>query len=75
MRSENDNHSRKMMDMVVPWKRRRGRPTRRGIDNTREDMTIHELTDDMTERRQYWKMMVNTGPQNKCRRYLKVRKV
>ena len=25
-------------------------------------MTIHELTDDMTENREYWKMMVNIGP-------------
>ena len=62
-RREYDNLSRKMMDMVVPGKRRRVRPTRRWIDNTREDMTIHELTENMTENRQYWKMMANTGPQ------------
>ena len=35
---------KKMMDMVVPGKRRRGRPGRRWIDNTREDMEIYELT-------------------------------
>ena len=51
------------MDMVVPGKRRRGRPRRRWIDNNREDMSKYELTADMTENRQYWKMMVKTGPQ------------
>ena len=43
------------MDMDVTGKRRRGRPRR-------EDMTKYELTADMTENRQYWKMMVKTGP-------------
>ena len=52
------------MDMVVLGKRRRGggRPRRRWIDNNREDMSKYELTADMTENRQYWKMMVKTGP-------------
>ena len=53
----------KMMDMVVPGKRRRGRPRLRWTDINREDMTKYELTADMTENRQYWKMMVKTGPQ------------
>ena len=35
----------------------------RWTDNNREDMTKYELTADMTENRQYWKMMVKTGPQ------------
>ena len=51
------------MDMVVLGKRRRGRPGQIWIDNTREDMKIYELTDDMTENRQYGKMMVKTVPQ------------
>ena len=63
-RREEDNLSRKIMDMVVPGKRRRGRPKRRWIDNNREDMSKYELTADMTENRQYWKMMVKTGPQS-----------
>ena len=62
-RREEDNLSRKIMDMVVPGKRRRGRPRRIWIDNNREDMSKYELTADMTENRQYWKMMVKTGPQ------------
>ena len=64
-RREEDNLSRQNMDMVVPGKRRRGRPRRRWIDNNREDnfMSKYELTADMTEDRQYWKMMVKTGPQ------------
>ena len=45
-----------MMDMVVPGKRKRR------IDNKREDMNECELTAEMTENRQYWKMMVKTGP-------------
>ena len=40
--------------------RTRGRPRRRWIDNNLEDMS--KLTADMTENRQYWKMMVKTGP-------------
>ena len=36
---------------------------RRWIDNNREDMNKYELTADMTEDRQYWKMMVKTDPQ------------
>ena len=51
-RREEDNVSRKIMDMVVPGKRRRGRPRRRWIDNNREDMSKYELTADMTENRQ-----------------------
>ena len=62
-RREEDNLSRKIMDMVVPGKRRRGRPRRRCIDNNLEDMSKYELTADMTENRQYWKLMVKTGPQ------------
>ena len=62
-RREEDNLSRKMMDVVVTGKRRRGRPRLRWADNNREDMTKYELTADMTENRQYWKMMVKTGPQ------------
>ena len=42
---------------------RRGRPRLRWTDNNREDMTKYELTADMTENRQYWNMMVKTGPQ------------
>ncbi len=48
--------------MVVPGKRRKGRPRRTWIDNYREDMSKYELTADMTENRQYWRMMVKTGP-------------
>ena len=40
---------KKMMDVVIPGKRRRGRPRVRWTDNNREDMTR--------------KMMVKTGPQ------------
>ena len=47
-----------MMGMVVPGKRRRG-----WIDNNQENMTKYELTVDMTEYRQYWKMMVMTDTQ------------
>ena len=62
-RREEDNLSRKMMDVIVLGMRRRGRPRLRWTDNNREDMTKYELTADMTENRQYWKMMVKTAPQ------------
>ena len=62
-RREEDNLSSQMMDVIVPGKRRRRRPRLRWTDNHREDMTKYELTADTTENRQYWKMMVKTGPQ------------
>ena len=62
-RREEDNLSRQMMDVVIPGKRRGGRPRLRWTDNNREDMTKYELTADMTDNRQYWKMVVKTGPQ------------
>ena len=36
--------SRKMMDMVVPGKRRKGRPRRRWFVNNREDINKYELS-------------------------------
>ena len=57
-RTDADNLSRQMMDMVVLGKRRRMRPQLRWTANNRKDMTKYELTADMTENRQYWKMMV-----------------
>ena len=42
---------------------KKGRPRWRWIDNTWDDTKKYELTDDMTENRQYWKTMVKTGPQ------------
>ncbi len=63
IRRRDEDLSRKIMDMVVPGKRRRGRPRRRWIDNNREDMSKYELRAHITENRQYWKMMVKTGPQ------------
>ena len=60
-RREEDNLSKQIIDVVVPGKRRRGRPILRWTDNNREYMTKYELTADMTENRHYWKMMVKTG--------------
>ena len=53
---KNDGHGRTGEEM-------KGWPRRRWIDNNREDMNKYELTADMTEDRQYWKMMVKTDPQ------------
>ena len=53
---KNDGHGR-------TGEEKKGRPRRRWIDNTREDMKKYELRADMTENRPYWKMMVTTGPQ------------
>ena len=44
---------------------KKGRPRRRWMDNNQEDMSKYELTADMTENRQYWKMVVKTGPQRR----------
>ena len=42
---------------------KKGRPRRRWIDNNMEYVNKYELTADMIENRQYWKMMAKTGPQ------------
>ena len=52
---KNDGHGRTRDE-------KKGRSRLRWTDNNREDMTKYELTADMTENRQYWKMMVKTGP-------------
>ena len=52
----NDGHGR-------TGEEKTGRPRRRWIDNNREDMNKYELTADMNENRQYWKIMAKTGPQ------------
>ena len=62
-RREEDNLSRKMMEMFAQGKRRRGRSRRSWINNTRDDMNKYELTADMTDNRQYGRMMVKTGTQ------------
>ena len=63
-RREEDNLSRKIIDMVVQGKiLKKGWPKQKLLDNTREDMKKYELTADMTKNRQYWKIMVKTGPQ------------
>ena len=41
----------------------KGRPRWRWVDNNREDVNKYKLTADMTENRQYWKMIVKIGPQ------------
>ena len=67
MRREEDNVSRKMIDMAVPGTRRRERPRRRWLDSTREYMKKYLkqylMTGDVIENRQYWKMIVKTDTQ------------
>ena len=63
-RREEDNLSRKLWTWLYR-EEKEGRPRRRWIDNTREDIKKYELTADMTENRQYWNMMVKTGPQRR----------
>ena len=53
--SRNDGHER-------IGEEKNGRPRRRWIDNNRRDMNKYELTADMSENRQNWKMMVKTSP-------------
>ena len=64
----------KMMDMVVPGQRRRERPTRRW-STTSGKIRENEMTADMTENRQYWQLMAETGPQRCGDGIVKVRKV
>ena len=73
-RKAEDNLSRKLMDMVVPGKRRRGRSKHRWLDNIGEDVEIYEMTNDMTEKQT---VLENDGEEQTqmCRWSLKVRKV
>ena len=54
LRKEGEDTPKKMLNMQVRGKRRRGRPKKRWWDNIREDMKEYKMTEDMAENGSVW---------------------
>ena len=61
MRRDQEYVGRKMMEMELPGKRRRGRPKRRFLDVVKEDMGEVGAKETDVEDRKMWKMMIRCG--------------
>ena len=58
MRRDQEYVGRKMMEMELPGKRRRGRPKRRFLDAVKEDMQEVGVKETDVEDRKMWRMMI-----------------
>ena len=61
MRRDQEYVERKMMEMELPGKRRRGRPKRRFLDVVKEDMKEVGMKEMDIEDRKMWRMMIRCG--------------
>ena len=61
MRRDQEYVGRKMMEMELPGKRRRGRPKRRFLDAVKEDMREVGAKETDVEDRKMWRMMIRCG--------------
>ena len=61
MRRDQEYVRRKMMEMELPGKRRRGRPKRRFLDVVKEDMGEVGAKETDVEDRKVWRMMIRCG--------------
>ena len=61
MRRDQEYVGRKMMEMELPEKRRRGRPKRRFLDAVKEDMQEVGVKETDVEDRKMWRMMICCG--------------
>ena len=61
MRRDQEYVGRKMMEMELPGKRRRGRPKRRFLDAVKEDMQEVDVKETDIEDRKMWRMMIRCG--------------
>ena len=61
MRRDQEYVGRKMMEMELPGKRRRGRPKRRFLDAVKEDMQEVGVKETDVEDRKMWRMMIRCG--------------
>ena len=61
MRRDQEYVGRKMMEMELPGKRRRGRPKRRFVHAVKEDMGEVGAKEMDVEDRKVWRMMIHCG--------------
>ena len=61
MRRDQEYVGRKMMEMELPEKRKRGRPKRRFLDVVKEDMAEVGAKETDVEDREVWRMMIRCG--------------
>ena len=61
MRRDQEYVGRKMMEMELPGKRRRGRPKRRFLDAVKEDMQEVGVKETDVEDRKMWRMTIRCG--------------
>ena len=61
MRRDQEYVGRKMMEMELPGKRKRGRPKRRFLDVVKEDMREVGVKETDVEDRKMWRMMIRCG--------------
>ena len=61
MRRDQEHVGRKMMEMELPGKRRRGQPKRRFLDVVKEDMKEVGVKKMDIEDRKMWRMMIRCG--------------
>ena len=61
MRRDQEYVGRKMMEMELPGKRRRGRPKRRFLDAVKEDMREVGVKETDVEDRKMWRMIIHCG--------------
>ena len=61
MRRDQEYVGRKIMEMKLPGKRRRGRPKRRFLDVVKEDMGEVGVKEMDVEDRKMWRMMIRCG--------------
>ena len=61
MRRDQEYVGRKMMEMELPVKRKRGRPKRRFLDVVKEDMKEVGAKEIDIEDRKMWRMMIRCG--------------
>ena len=61
MRRDQEYVGRKMMEMKLPGKRRRGTPKRRFLDVVKEDMGEVGAKEMNVEDRKMWRMMIRCG--------------
>ena len=61
MRRDQEYVGRKMMEMELLGKRRRGRPKRRFLDSVKEDMREVGVKETDVEDRKMWRMMIRCG--------------